>query len=411
MATPFMNLTLPTVTVTAGPEWASQLNTAITTIDAHDHTSGKGMKIIPAAMNINEDLEFNGYSATELKSTRFDNQAASLNGVNDVRCLYVSGSDLFYNNGTGTAVQITSGGGLNAASIGGIGGDYATSSASVSYSTSSKTFTFTQASNAAAHLDAGNVVLREATASANGVTLKSPTTLSASYNFIYPTGLPGAGETKLLSIDSSGQVGAAVDGDNSTIELSGTSLRVKDAGIVEAKIGTGAVTEAKIGTGAVTETKLGSLSVSTAKIQSGAVTQEKLGAANVGVSSSSGTFNTTSTSYVDVTNLSVSVTTTGRPVRVYLIAEGNAAQEGRIIFNSTTGNVGGIFIRILRDGSEISKTLLGWEDTGVAFHFPPSLIQYLDQPSAGSYTYKVQARAWGSSVVHCVYSKLVVEEI
>ena len=45
MATTYMNLTLPTVGTTVGPTWASLLNTAITSIDSHDHSSGKGATI------------------------------------------------------------------------------------------------------------------------------------------------------------------------------------------------------------------------------------------------------------------------------------------------------------------------------------------------------------------------------
>lgn len=48
----------------------------------------------------------------------------------------------------------------------------------------------------------------------------------------------------------------AVNVDSSTIEVNADTLRVKDAGIVEAKLGTGSVTATKIGSGAVTSAKL-----------------------------------------------------------------------------------------------------------------------------------------------------------
>ncbi len=56
-----------TVSVTPGPDWATNLNTSLDAIDNHDHTSGKGVRITPAAMNINAALEFNGNNALELK--------------------------------------------------------------------------------------------------------------------------------------------------------------------------------------------------------------------------------------------------------------------------------------------------------------------------------------------------------
>ena len=40
-----MALDLPVVGSTAGPDWATKLNAAITTVDAHDHTTGKGVQI------------------------------------------------------------------------------------------------------------------------------------------------------------------------------------------------------------------------------------------------------------------------------------------------------------------------------------------------------------------------------
>jgi copper chaperone CopZ len=48
----------------------------------------------------------------------------------------------------------------------------------------------------------------------------------------------------------------AVNVDSSTIEVNADTLRVKDAGIVEAKLDSGSVTAAKIGAGAVTSAKL-----------------------------------------------------------------------------------------------------------------------------------------------------------
>ena len=54
--------------------------------------------------------------------------------------------------------------------------------------------------------------------------------------------------------------------DNSTLEISGTSIRVKDLGVVEAKIGPLAVTEGKIGALAVTNGKIGASAVTQGKI-------------------------------------------------------------------------------------------------------------------------------------------------
>ena len=129
--TTFMTLSLPVPSSTLGPAWATQLNTALERVDQHDHTSGNGAKITVPALDINTDLTFKNNNATNLKSTRFINNSAVLSGLQDIRSLYVSGGDLYYNNSSGTNIRITSGGALDASSIGGIGGDYATSSGSV----------------------------------------------------------------------------------------------------------------------------------------------------------------------------------------------------------------------------------------------------------------------------------------
>ena len=113
--TAFMNLTLPDPTVTLGPTWATQLNTAMDTIDAHDHTPGKGTQIKTAGILINADLEFNNFRVTELKSTRYNDNASTLTGASNSLSLYSTFGDLYWTNSSGTAVQITDGGALVAA--------------------------------------------------------------------------------------------------------------------------------------------------------------------------------------------------------------------------------------------------------------------------------------------------------
>jgi hypothetical protein len=101
-----MGLVLPTVSVTPGPEYATENNTAFTTVDSHDHTTGKGVPITPSAININADLEFNSNDATELRSTRFDSQSAALATGSDIGCFYNLSGNPTWNNNSGTASRI-----------------------------------------------------------------------------------------------------------------------------------------------------------------------------------------------------------------------------------------------------------------------------------------------------------------
>jgi len=106
----FMNLTLPTVSVTLGPLWASELNEALGTIENHDHTSGKGKRITTGAMNIDADLDINLNRLVNVLSTKFSDEVAPLAGATHSASVNVSGGDLYFTNGSGVAVQITDGG-------------------------------------------------------------------------------------------------------------------------------------------------------------------------------------------------------------------------------------------------------------------------------------------------------------
>jgi hypothetical protein len=110
--TTFMNLNLPTPTVTLGPEWANQLNAALEVIDQHDHTSDKGQRVPTAGLNINEDLDFNSNKALSLQSIQLTEQPAPLDGATNASSVYVSTGDLYYTNTSGVAVQLTTGGSI-----------------------------------------------------------------------------------------------------------------------------------------------------------------------------------------------------------------------------------------------------------------------------------------------------------
>lgn len=108
-STNFMNLTLPIVTTTLGPEWATQLNEALIVVDDHDHTSGKGKQIPTEGININANLDFKTYKLFNLSSTQYLSQLTPLSGASAANSISASGGNLYFTNGAGVAVQITSG--------------------------------------------------------------------------------------------------------------------------------------------------------------------------------------------------------------------------------------------------------------------------------------------------------------
>lgn len=110
MATSFMNLDLPTVSVTLGPAWASKINAALETIDSHNHTSDKGVRIPTAGLNIDDDLNFSENAITNLLRVGYKSNSSTLTGATNALSTYVTNGNLYYTNSAGNAVQITSGG-------------------------------------------------------------------------------------------------------------------------------------------------------------------------------------------------------------------------------------------------------------------------------------------------------------
>lgn len=346
---PQMSLPIPGVGVTEGPQWATDNNSCLNIIDGHDHSPGYGAPITPAGMNISTDLSMGSNNLTAIRSLRMDEQASELVLGTDIDCLYDVQGDLYFNNGIGTPVQITSGNSV----VGPLGAiSNLNPPASATYVLANGTFVWQSDANTSATMDAGPIILRPMTINAEGVTLSPPNGLAASYTLTLPSALPVAG-TKFLMVSSGGNMSDNVGPDSTTLVVSGNNLQVNTGGI------------------------------NTAQLADGAVTRAKLAAVGQQISSSCGSFTTTSGSYVDITNLTVTITATGRPVMVGLQGIGTA--------NSIFGvaGAGSISVQILRDSTVITRT----NSVGTSVFHPSSSLNYMDVPAAGTYTYKVQVLA------------------
>ena len=228
--TPNMGLVLPTPTVTPGPTYATENNSAFSVVDSHNHTPGYGLQVPVAGLNINADLPLAGNNLTLARSLRLQIQGSPLSGATDLACLYSSSGELYYNDGSGNQVQITLAGAVDTSASGTITGMGATT-ATASYSNSTKTFTFNQNTNQRADMDIGQLVLRDpSVTSANGVTLQSPTSLASGYSVTFPASLP-VSNTKFLQIGTGGNLYCTLDVDNSTLQISGSTLQVPTGGI------------------------------------------------------------------------------------------------------------------------------------------------------------------------------------
>lgn len=362
---PVMSMPVPVPGADPGPQYAFDLNSCLNILDQHDHTVGRGNPITPSAMLINADLLMGSNNIINLRSARFNAQVSPLALAADIGCAYVSGVDLWYNDVSGNQIQITALGG-----VAGTPGSIANlvSPASASYVAGSKTFVWQSNVNQAANMDAGSYILRNIPGTF-GLTL-SPPALGSNYTVTLPT-LPGT--PSFVSIDSSGNMGDA-------IPLS--------QGIDTANITNSAITTPLIADANVTLAKMAANSVDTPQIVDGSVTHAKLSSLPYTNTVSSGTFPTSSTSPVDVPNLTLNFTATGRPLYIGIYSD-NASSPGCFQLDGAT-NPASAIISINRSGTgDIQSSSFGNNLIGSQMFIPANLT-FIDIPAAGSYTYKIR---------------------
>ena len=117
--TTYMALILPTPGERLGPTWASDLNTALTTIDQHNHTS-IGAQLGVAAFTVDGDINFapsgTSYSSTNMNYLNLEGRASTVSTA-ITNTLYSYGAagtkELFWIDNSGNPVQITAGGVVN----------------------------------------------------------------------------------------------------------------------------------------------------------------------------------------------------------------------------------------------------------------------------------------------------------
>jgi hypothetical protein len=121
--------------------------------------------------------------------------------------------------------------------------------------------------------------------------------------------------------------------------------------------------------------------------------------------SSAGFSHTGDTNDTDVTNITVTITTTGRPVMLVLQPDGNTTNDAYIGVLSDAGLGRIATFKLLRDATVIARSM----HSGIAselFRIPPGALTLVDTPAAGTYTYKLQVAVDNNAAV--VYAKYVV---
>jgi hypothetical protein len=142
------------------------------------------------------------------------------------------------------------------------------------------------------------------------------------------------------------------------------------------------------------------------------------------VSSASGSASIASATLTDLNNLSVTITTNGNPVMLMVQSDGGTTTASPYIFRCVASSVSAVngpfcYSAFVRNGTVISMneysigtSVSGATTTG---HTIETIVApFLDQPSAGTYTYKIQgAVASPGSAQSLVYNhlKLVAFEL
>ena len=140
---------------------------------------------------------------------------------------------------------------------------------------------------------------------------------------------------------------------------------------------------------------------------------------NYDMSDSCGNFSTTNDTPTDVTNLEVTITSSGNPIDLYISGDGSGNESSFAVRNTTSvGTEVKGYIDILRDSVVIQTIplyLMAGDAAGETMWLQvPATFNLKDEIAAGTYTYKVQAYIDSSvdpdQVIQVFFAKLVAEE-
>lgn len=265
--------------------------------------------------------------------------------------IYFSGVDLYANDGSGNVIKITSGGGVNATSSG-------ISSGSATASFVSSVLVVNSATSTPANIQAGSLLLGNNVSGSKFLTLQPPNAMAANTTETLPT-IP-ASNPAFMTMDTSGNMGTSV----STVN---------------------------------------------------GITRPNLAAVGQQISSSCGSFSTTSGSLVAVTNLSVTITTTGRLVFVGLIPDGTTNGGVLIAQNTGTGEDAEIQLAIFRGVTQIAasavNSFVNVSNSRPQCFVPSGSLFTYDAVAAGTYTYSIQIAAGANANVGIQFSCLLAYEL
>lgn len=351
-----MGIPIPSVSTQPGTQYATDVNQCLGMIAGHTHGPGSGVPIGTAGISIQSDLSFNINNAVAVRTTRFTPTTAT--SGTDIGCVYVRGVDLFYNDLLGNVVPITRNGGLSTTALfSGLISTTALLSANGTPIASSGFIRMLNNSDFVSWRNAGNNADNNVYFDANDdfVIRGGGDTGARAFNFKFED------QTNNKVVKAQAQIGSSAYTLGLPIQPS-TSPAVLFLSPAGAMVSTSAITRAQLPT-------LG----------------QQI--------SSSGTFTTTSLSFVNVTYLTVTITTTGRPVRIEYVPANNG-NPATWNYGRQTETASGQF-RTLRNDVDLGQMTLGNTNSGSgatltqAFGWPPAVVDFA--PSS-TFTYIAQMK-------------------
>lgn len=126
------------------------------------------------------------------------------------------------------------------------------------------------------------------------------------------------------------------------------------------------------------------------------------------ISQDCGAFSTNSTAWVDIPNLSVSITTSGKPVFIKIMPKNDSSPHSSA-FASPSSTMSACQIQILRNNTKIAMVVQVSSSASSAQCVP--YFETIDQPGAGTFTYKAQLKNTLAGLSWVKYCILVAYEL
>lgn len=367
--TPLMGIELPTPTETPGPDWANDLNKGLGSpggssphnFDGHTHQTGYGAPINAAAIDIDADLNFNGFAAYGMK--RVTPQATMPTSRMNQIGLWQDGANVYWFDGI-NLIQITANGGVNPVTAGNIpiqpNPGPTPAGVSALYTVAGNIFQWFQSIGKYARMAFGRIqIFDDSTGtSPKAVTISAKTGLSASYGMELPDALPAS--PALMVVSSAGKMSVPT----LPIVAVNTNLALSSAGALVA-----------------------GHSVTNGPVFSGS------SAADTGTSSS---FPTYVTVPAGGTAIHASIMSTGRPIFVSLTRDGfSGNSQSEVSVAGSPGAARGyvrLFEVLTSTEFAVGVFRVAAGSGGVAAGFPPSSLSgvFIAAIAGTEYTFQAQ---------------------